>query len=385
MIEDELREATRALLTGGFVDGPAATLVRRHRRELAELLREELGWSVIADDHGPVRALCRPGAGHVPRGLETRSGRPFDNRRYALLFLVLASLEGAGARTTLTVLFGDVCERAGGIETLDFDRNLAAHRRAFVHAVQAACDLGLLELADGGEESFVSSGEGDALYRVDRTRLVRLLATSKPPSLASTPAAAVAENLYTDTDEGQLRRRRHWVTRALTCEPVVYHDDLSEPEAQYATNQSDRLRRLLASRFGLTLETRAEGFVAVDAEGSLSDYAFPAYSAPKAAAIAVLDGSRDRRDGQGRARWSTADLEQLVSGLGSRITNWSLDPHDEDAVARTVLDTVEVLVAMRLAHRVEGAIEVLPAAGRFALASPSEIGSADPLELERAP
>ncbi|MGH3369475.1 MAG: DUF2398 family protein [Nocardioidaceae bacterium] len=97
--------------------------------------------------------------------------RPFDSKRYALLFLVLASLEAAGSRTTLTVLFDQVRIRAGDVDPVAFDHNLAADRRAFVHAVQALVDLGVLELADGGEESFATAGAGAALYRVERDHL----------------------------------------------------------------------------------------------------------------------------------------------------------------------------------------------------------------------
>lgn len=185
-------EAARALLGGGFVTGPEATAVRRARRPLADLFREVFGWQVVAEDHGPVRALCLPGPGHVARGLASRSGRPFDPTRYSLLFLVLACLETAGARTTLQVLFEGVATRAADVDALVFDRNKQPSRRDFVHAVRAVADLGVLELAEGNEESFASRGEGDALYRVERDRLTRLLATSKPPSLATTPEAATA-------------------------------------------------------------------------------------------------------------------------------------------------------------------------------------------------
>src|SRR5690606_15182252 len=89
MTTEDLRLAARALLGGGFVTGEAATKARRHRRELADMFREQFGWQVIAEDNGPVRLLSQPGAGHVARGLSIRSGRPFNAQRYALLFLVL--------------------------------------------------------------------------------------------------------------------------------------------------------------------------------------------------------------------------------------------------------------------------------------------------------
>jgi uncharacterized protein (TIGR02678 family) len=371
---EDITTAARALARGGFVTGPAATLARRHRRELSTLFREDLGWQIFTEDHGAVRALCQPGAGHVPRGLATGSGRAFDPQRYALTFLVLAALEAAGARTTLTVLFADVRDRAGDIEGLDFDHNQASHRRAFVHAVQAVTSLGVLELADGAEETFARSGEGDALYRVVRTQLTRVLATSKPPSLAARPADAVAENLYSDTEDAQKRRRRHRITRALVAEPVLYRGDLTEDELAYFAGQEKRIRKLLAERFGLVLESRAEGWVAVDPEGTLTDQRFPAISAARAAGLAIVDASRDRREPDAdEAEWTTGELREFTSGLGDQFgASWTIDPADPDAVARVTEDAVDVLVAMRLARRVPEGVAVLPAAGRFALSTADE-------------
>lgn len=405
---EEVREAARHLLSGRFVTGPAATLVRRHRRELAQQFRDDFGWQVVADDHGPVRALCIPGVGHVPRGLTSRSGRPFDPLRYTLLFLVLAGLEASGARTTLTVLFNDVHQRAAGIDGVDFDRDQAAHRRAFVHAVQAVADLGVLEFADGNEEAFASSGDGDALYRVQRGHLTRILATSKPPSLSASPTVATAE-AHTSTDDGERRRRRHQVTRALVAEPVVYRDDLASGELEYLTSQESRLRKVLDERFGLTLETRAEGWVAVDGEGTLTDERFPAISASRAAALAIVDASRSRRTPAGTATWTAGELREFIGGLSAQFgASWPVDPGDDAGVERITNEAISVLVATRLARPAPAdgppvdpdqgheapttpvldtaGICVLPAAGRFSLIAPSSsVASNVPLDAPGAP
>ena len=368
MSADDLREAARGLLVGGFLTGDTATKARRYRRELADLFRDQFGWQVFAEDRGPVRALCLPGAGHVPRGLASRGGKPFDPQRYALLFLVLASLEAAGARTTLTVLFEEVCTRAGDIEGLMFDRNQASHRRAFVHAVQASVDLGVLELADGNEEAFATSGTGDALYRVQRAHLTRLLATSKPPSLATDAESAVVENLYTNTNDGQMRQRRHRVTRSLASEPVLYRSDLSDDEIEYITGQEARLRRVLDEQFGLTLETRAEGWIAVDTDGTMTDQRFPTISVSRAAALAIVDASRGRRDGTNEAHWPIGELNSFVGELGTTFgTSWTVGADDADGIERITDEAVDALLAMRLARRDGDDVVAMPAAGRFAI------------------
>jgi uncharacterized protein (TIGR02678 family) len=375
MSDDTLRNAARALLAGQFVTGSDAVTIRRQQRKLAELFRNECGWQVLADDNGPVRALCLPGPGHIARGLKTRSGRPFDSARYTLLFLVLATLEAVGARTTLQDLFAGVRERVTGIEGFDFDDQRAANRRAFVHAVHAAVDMGVLELAEGGEEAFAAQGVGDALYRVDRSRIAALLATSKPPSLAADAEAATAENRYTSTDDGRLRRLRHRVMRALLCEPVVYRSDLDEDEIDYLTRTESAIEKRLLESFGLALETRAQGWVAVDTlatvdgAGRLSDLAFPDITPARATALAIVDASRARRNGADIITWAADELTDFVGGLAERFgTSWTLELDDEDGIARRTHDAVAVLVDMRLATASpDGSVTVLPAAGRFSL------------------
>lgn len=159
------------------------------------------------------------------------------------------------------------------------------------------------------------------------------------------------------------------MTRALVSEPVVYRSDLTDGEIEYLNSQEQRLRRLLRDTFGLTLETRAEGWVAVDTEGGLTDESFPSLNAPRAAALAVVDASRARRSPDGTCVWSADELTVFVAGLHSRFSNWPLDPGDEDGAAKLAVEAAQVLVTMRLARPAdEGALVVLVAAGRFALA-----------------
>lgn len=119
--DEEFRRAVRALLAEPLAskDSPALSGIRRHRKELARWFTEELGYRLDATRPGVARLAKLPGAGHQPRGLATRSGRPFDGRRYALTCLVLASTESAGEHTTLARLFEDVSERVSAIDGLE--------------------------------------------------------------------------------------------------------------------------------------------------------------------------------------------------------------------------------------------------------------------------
>lgn len=370
----ETRDAARALLMAPVLDGDderALALARRHRAELARIFGEELGYRLDAARPTLVRLAKAVGPGHVPRGLTTRGGRPFDRRRYALVCLVLGVLEREGERTTAARLFREITTRAADVEGLPFSPDLAADRRAFVQAVQAVVDLGVLALVEGDEERFARAQEGgDALYRVDRDRLGLLPAVAVPPSLAGSPEAVLAEP-YPDTEDGRVRRRRHRVTRALVEQPVVYTGDLEPDEVEYLTRQRSRIERILAEHFGLTLEVRSEGWVAVDHEGDLTDVHWPDYGTAETTALRLCDELRARRLRGDPAGWPMAEVERFVAGLAAEYAGyWRRDAGDDAGAAALAAEAVALLRSLRLADVTGGELAARPAAARFAAATP---------------
>ena len=365
----EFRAAARALLGQPLADrsSVALNLVRRHRAELGRWFAEELGYRLDATRTTVARLAKLPGPGHPPRGLVTRGGRRFDGRRYALTCLVMASAEAAGEHTTLQRLFEDVSLRASAVDSLGWDGAVAADRRVFIQAVQALQDLGVFERTDGDEERF-ARGEtgGDALYRVDRDRLSLLPTTPQPPSLAGGPDK-VAEEPYPDTEQGRLLRRRHRVTRALVEEPVVYREDLSEDELEYLRSQRARIERLLSERLGLSLEVRAEGWVAVDEAGDLSDLRWPDYGAAETTALRLCDELRARRLRAEPDVWPLSEVASFVRDLSDEYAGyWKKGTEDVAGALRLANEAVGILVAARLAARQPGGLSALPAAGRYA-------------------
>ena len=370
----ETREAARALLMAAVLDPGSAhslALTRRHRAELARLFADEVGYRLDASRPTLVRLAKAVGPGHVPRGLATRNGRPFDVRRYALVCLVLGVLEREGERTTAARLFREVATRAADIEGLAFSTDVAADRRAFVQAVQAVVDLGVLELAEGDEERFARSQDGgDALYRVDRDRLGLLPAVVMPPSLAGSPEAVLTEP-YPDTEDGRVRRRRHRVMRALVEQPVVYADDLEPDELDYLTRQRGRIERVLAEQFGLTLEVRAEGWVAVDPDSELTDVRWPDYGTAETAALRLCDELRARRLRGEPERWPRSEVASFVAGLAAEYAGyWRRDTTDGTGAAALADEAIAILGALRLAESDDGALVARPAAARFAAVDP---------------
>jgi len=372
-VTDETVAAVRALLAEPLIDRTNPTslsLVRRHRAELMRWFADELGYRLDASHPGVVRLAKLPCPGHVPRGLRTRQGRPFDRRRYAVVCLVLASAEGAGERCTLAQMFDDVAARAAGIDGLAFDADVGADRRVFIQAVQAVAGLGVLERAEGDEERFARGIEGgDALYRIDRERLALLPTAPQPPSLAGSPRDVGFEP-YPDTEAGRARRRRHRVTRALVEQPVVYQDDLTADEHDYLRSQRGRIQRLLADHVGLTLEVRAEGWVAVDEAGDLTDLRWPDYGAAETTALRLCDELRRRRGRGDAPPWPWDDLVTYVQALAVEYAGYWKKDADTPAGALDLAErAVAILVAARLVRRAESGVVALSAAGRYAVSA----------------
>lgn len=367
----DLRPAIRAMLAQPLLgrDAPDTVAeVRRHRRDLERFFGEELGYRLDATRPGRARLAKATGPAHEARGLRTRTGKRFDRRRYALTCLVLAAAEAAGERTTLARLFTEVDARASGVAGLAFSTESYADRRAFVQAVQALEDLGVLELAEGNTERFARGEENaDALYRVDRDRLALLPTTPTPPSLLSSPAQMTVD-VYPETDEGRVRRLRHRVMRALVEQPVVYADDLSEEERDYLVGQRARIERILDQRVGLCLEVRAEGWVAVDEDGGLTDVHWPDYGTPEVAALRLCDELRARHHRGEDGTWTWGSIIAFVVALAAEYAGyWREDAGSDHGAAAVTADAVDILESLRLVIRVDDGIVARPGAGRFAL------------------
>jgi len=375
-VEAEVRATARALLADPLATTrtrpDVVAAARRHRDQLTTLFRDELGFRLDVSHPGVARLAKIPGPGHVPRGLTTRTRKPFDAKGYALVCLVLAAVERGSERTTAARLFDEITTRAADVG-LAFDQHAPRERRRFVQAVQAVVDLGVLELAEGDEEAFVRQAEGgDALYRVDREVLAQLPAASLPASVVDDPATLGHES-YPDTEEGRARRRRHRITRALVDEPVVELASLTDDERVYALNQHERLRRILADSFGLELEQRAEAWLAVDPERELTDRRWPDYGTVDTASLRLCDGLRNRRLAGEPDEWPRADAVAFLRQLAEDYRGFWRKGTDTDDGAEALYDeAVALLAAMSLATVTPTGLVARPAAGRFASTEPPE-------------
>ena len=199
----------------------------RHRAELTAWFAEHAGWILVVEPGaGHVRLLKRPARRDATRPAHAPGKEPFDRRRYALLCLALAALDGTPGQTTLARLAEGVRELSlEDPQLLPFDPQLQAERRAFVDVLRLLTGLGLLVLRDGDAESYARRAEGDALYDVRERLLGHLLAAPLPPSLAGSPTR-MAEEERPQTEEGERHRARQAIFRALLDDPVVFRSEI---------------------------------------------------------------------------------------------------------------------------------------------------------------
>lgn len=380
LLEDERRRAVRALLRRPLLVAESApdavALVRRHRDAIAAWFQSELGYRLVVEsDFARLHKMPAP-CRLAHRRLLTRNGHEFDSRRYALFCLVLAALEQAGEQTTLERLAEAVKLHASDLPEFDLDFDRIPDRRAFTQAVQVAADLGVLDLRDGDEERFARREEGgDALYQIRHRRLAQVLSAPVPPSSVASPNEIETE-AYPETAEGRARLSRHRVTRAIVEEAVCHLDELSDDDRAYFVSQRARLFRQLERMCGFEMELRAEGVVAIDADGDTSDVAFPAEGTVAHAALLLAD-ELSRRRRRGEEACTLLELEAHVAGLVARYRKyWRGDlAGDPRELVRLALERLE---AFRLIARVEGGVRPAPAIARFAAAPATEPEEQEP-------
>jgi uncharacterized protein (TIGR02678 family) len=377
LLHDERRRALRLLLTRPLLgdagpDPEGFALVRRHAGWLREWCAEQLGYRLVVETE-LARLHKRPAPGALPRPARTRSGTPFDARRYALLCLILAALERTGVQTTLSTLAEEVklLASAEPVRPVELERH--TERQGFVDAVRLLVEQGVLQLTDGDDTQFVE-GRGDALYDVDGRRLAQLLTIPVPAELLGPDD--LATEVYPHTDEGANRRLRHRLMRRLIEEPVLYLADLDEAERAYLATQRHFLVARAVEATGLEAEVRREGVALIDDSGRVSDVAFPSHGTVAHAALLLSErlAERARRAGAGEGDppaappvvpWMElhAAAEELLARFGRY---WSKayrdDPGGPDRLLSDALDRLEEL-ALIIRHP-EG-VEPRPAIARY--------------------
>ena len=391
-LESERALAIRFLLANPLIDADddaeAFRLIARHAAWLTDYFETACGWALTVDPASGYarlgkRATATPDGTRPLRRVRGQAS-PFDRRRYQLLCLVCAEL--VRHPVTTIGLLASAITGAAGLETGRY-----GERSAFVDALLVLRSWGALRATGGEVEAFLEDENSNAILTADTGRLHRFIVSAAAPSTLpdslgceGATAGLLAEPRYESvtggdaadmSDDARNRWARHRLARRLLDGPVVYHEDLSPAESDYANSLSGkRWLRQRIQEAGMELEERAEGMLAVDPDGIATDTRFPA-PAGNAHQLALLLSDRlIETTASGQRRLGRLEPDQLraeVAKIFDRFPGWARGQRDEGGPERLARESVDLLVAFGLAQREpDGSIVARPALARYRAAEP---------------
>ena len=366
--EQERRRVSRALLREPLLlDDDLLRLVRRHREALTRLFADGLGYRLVVEPS--TARLFKAGLGRDPsRPLLRSSGKAFTPRAYALLCLTVAALSRTKNQLLVDELVAEV--RAAAVDAeVDVDLDAIADRRALHAALQALVRFGVLCERDGDLEHWADQ-RTLSLLDVRRERLALLV--SAPLGAAEAPDELLDVAALPSASGGA----RVAVRRRLVESPVLTGHDLTDEQADWWAKNRNRERDWFRDRFGLDLELRAEGALAVDTSDELTDVAFPGPGSTRHFALLWLEAAVNAVRNSARSAalsaraWHSASAAVVADTAGAVFAEWGSGlkrEHREDAAAVRA-QAQELLVHMGLV-RLDGVggWAVCAAAARYAV------------------
>jgi uncharacterized protein (TIGR02678 family) len=367
----ERRIAARHLLAAPILTAarqPAELeLVRRHAPALKSIFATQLGYTLVIET-GLARLVKAPLPASAPvrPARRTTDGTPFTPDTYVHLALICAALlaPGVGEQVLISALVDQI--RADAAEQSITITDGLSDRRQLVTALGLLVEWGALSETDGSVTAWGERREEEALLTVNRALLLHLL----PSPLHRFDEAS---DTWTRPELDNPRRR---LRRRLVESPVVLRAELPADELDVLSRERHDLAKHLDENFGLVLEVRAEGALAYDPAGSLTDVEFPGSGSAKQAALLLLDELTVRLEPSPEstvtideqtlpgvlAPWPQVDT--VLAELTSRYrTVWKGAYVESVAALRG--DVVALLASLGLAVATDDGLAVLPFAARY--------------------
>lgn len=354
--ESELREAARFLVQHPLVTAEHHAdefrLIRRHRQQLDQWFTQRLGYRLqVSADTARLHKMTVV-ARMRPLRTATAGSRPFTVAEYRTLALTLAATASGPRLISLADLVLRLREAASEAG-LSYGTG-ATERRALVTVLRWMVAEGIATELHSRVEAYAADEEHDAVleFRPDRIAVLALPVLSRAES---------AEQLL-DRSE-QRRSARSWMRAQLLEDPVLYRSDLDETEWSQLRRRLSEEADFLDEMFGLVLEVRAEGIMAIDPTGMLTDMRFPASGTTGHAALLLVERMAQADDESSRSAWSQADVVAIVSELAAEHRSYWSQLADEPS--RLADEALDLLAAHRLVETSDGQVVVLPAAARY--------------------
>lgn len=354
LLAAELREAARCLAARPLVAAEhfrdEFTLIRRHRRQLDQWYTQRFGYrlQVTADTARLFKSTAT--VRNRPLWTATAQPRPFSISEYLMLALVLAAVVSGPNVISLRDLIGEL--RAAATEAGVEIGTESADRRALVTALRWMIARGLATELHEHIDEYAHNAEADAVLaiRPDRVAMLPL------PVLARAESAA---QVLERSDSGVSARSE--IRARILEEPVVYRSDFEADEWSELRRRLGEEVGFFDEMFGLHIEARAEGVMAVDPDGDLSDVRFPQKGTVGHAALLLTDHLARG----GGASLHRDDVVAMIADFAAEHRSyWS---QKADTPARLANEALALLADHRLVEFDGDEVVVLPAAARYVL------------------
>jgi uncharacterized protein (TIGR02678 family) len=365
------RIAARSLLASPIVTAarqPAELdLVRQHAPALKSMFASQLGYALIVESSFArlVKAPL-PASAPVRPARRVTDGSSFTPATYVHLALACGALlaPGVGEQILISALVDQI--RADAAEQSIMITDGISDRRQLVTALRLLVAWGVVTETDGSLTAWGERAEDEALLSINRSLLVHLL----PSPLHH---FGDAEDTWSRRQPEPPRRR---LRQRLVENPAVFRAELPGDELDVLSRERHELARHLDENFGLVLEVRAEGVLAYDPSGALTDLDFPGSGSAKQAALLLLDElaavlapsgeSLVLVDGRALpgalAPWPQVDT--VLGELAARYHKVWKDAYGASPDALRT-DVVDLLAALRLACRLDEGLAIFPFAARY--------------------
>ena len=327
------------------------SLVRRHHQRLNQWFTQRFGYrlQVNADTARLYKTTV------VPRRRPLRTvaaqPRPFSVVEYRALALALAAVVSGPNVVSLRDLVEQV--RAAAAEAgVEFGSE-STDRRALVTALRWMIAHGLATELHQGVDAYRDDESADAVLEIRPDRV----ATLPLPTLVQ---AETVEQLLNRTQSR--RSGRTWMRALLLEEPAVYRSDLSEAEWTELRRRMGDEAGYFDEMFGMHIEARAEGLMAVDPTGRLTDVTFPPTGTIGQAALLLVD----RLSRLPTERVAYEEVTDIVRQLAAdHDSYWSELRNQPERLAAQALELLADHRLVELGEPEDGVL-VLPAAARYA-------------------
>ncbi len=281
-----------------------------------------------------------------------------DPRDYALFTYSLWFLESKTEldQFVLTDIVEQVSEqlRATGL-ALDWENY--QHRLSMVRALKKLRQLGVLVHIDGEESDWAHNAEKNVLYEC--APAARYVLRHFPRELKQYERLDDCNEqvVYSETAEGELRKRRHRVYRRLLLEPAVADLEWQRDDLYYVVTQRRAIMDNMQFMFGMEGSRYREGLFFFYPELSGECGLFPTAAGVSDLVLLFAGELRRRLDSrdwyvseQGTVELTRTDVEALLYGLKQRFGEYWSKEHREMGLSELADTMTAHMVEWKLGH-----------------------------------